>query len=600
MKYRIFFILLYAFAAWMALKLAFMLRFYFDPLPFRYDEMLLQTLPLVMICKALAADVFGLTRSMWRYASFRDLKAVTLAALTGSLLFLPLVWWAQGAGYPNGPLLLDLMLCFGFFTVIRFSGRFWDEGLRLFRGKDHQNPLRVLVLGADLRGQMALRFLQEGSPTPVRVLGFLDDDPVNIGRRLLGVPILGSLADLPGILDKHLIQELVISDAKAGPEKIREVFEMASPRGCRVSLLPEFTGTGPHANPIRELKMSDFLGRQAVALDPAPLHAALGGMTVLVTGAGGSIGSELCRQIAALPVARLLLLDFSETALFEISEEIGGQNAPVEVLLCDIRFPEDLQAVFDRFRPDVVYHAAACKHVPMMESHPLDAARTNVLGTRNVVACAKAAGVKRLLHVSTDKVVEAEGIMGASKAYGEAVVRSAGYSCVRFGNVLGSSGSVIPLFEKQWTRDGVLQVTHPEATRYFMTIEEAVQLILHAEALQGTAEVYILDMGEPVKILDLARQMISMKRGQKSEVGGQGEEGISIVGLRAGERVHERLHTEREALEGTPVPKVNKLSGVFSDAGLAEALQALESAVAKRDEAEIRSRLLGARLPVGP
>ncbi|MGA0369388.1 MAG: polysaccharide biosynthesis protein, partial [Kiritimatiellia bacterium] len=266
-----------------------------------------------------------------------------------------------------------------------------------------------------------------------------------------------------------------------------------------------------------------------------------------------------------------------------------------KILLCDIRFPEDLQAVFEKVRPDVVFHAAAYKHVPMMELHPMEAARTNILGTRNVVECAKKSGVKRLLHVSTDKAVEAEGVMGASKAWGERIVRAAGYSCVRFGNVLGSSGSVIPLFEKQWTRQGVLQVTHPEATRYFMTIEEAVQLMLHAEALQGSGNVYILDMGEPVKIMDLAKQMVELRTRNAIDCSPENDPATSpirIVGLRPGERIHERLHTPEEQLEPTSVPKVNRLSGRVDLSGFAERLDALEQAVAHRDPEKIRDQLL--------
>lgn len=591
MKFRLLFIALYGAAAWGALFLAFALRFYFDPLPFRYDEMLIQTLPLAVLCKVLAADGFGLTRSLWRFASFRDLKAVGLGTISGSLLFLFTVRVTQGAAFPNGVLLLDLMLSFGGFTLIRFSGRFWVEARRYLRGTEAPNPLRVLILGANSRGGMALRFLQEGSVTPVKVLGFVDDLPENRGRRLLGVPVLGGRDALPRLLDQYRIDELVIAGDKTAPEQMRALFDLASSRGCRISLLPEFSGLGPHANPIRELKMSDFLGREAVDLDPAPLEQALRGMTVLVTGAAGSIGSELCRQLAELPLARLLLLDMAETGLFDISEELKARpvHPPMEVLLCDIRFPADLQALFARYRPQVVYHAAACKHVPMMETHPLEAARTNVLGTRQVVEAARAAGVRRLLHVSTDKAVEAEGIMGASKAWGEALVRAAGYNCVRFGNVLGSSGSVIPLFEKQWTRDGVLQVTHPDATRYFMTIEEAVQLILHAEALQGSGEVYILDMGEPVKILDLAKQMLAI---QRPGTAAEADSAIRIVGLRPGERVHERLHSRTESLEPTPVPKLNKLSGRFDAGDLNDRFAALEQAVSARDETAVRTLLL--------
>lgn len=633
MKFRLLFLLVHMLATWASLNLAFMLRFYFDPLPFRYDAMLLQTLPVAMIVKAWAADKLGLTRRIWRYASFRDVTPVLLAATLGSFLFVPLALWMVGSRYPNGPLLLDFLFTLALFTAIRFSGRFWMEVRRLFQGSKGKISSRVLILGAGDRGETALRFLQSGN----QVIGFLDDQDSIQGRLLLGLPVLGKFEDLLSVLKKQRIDEVVIALEQPGPERIRTIFELGSSTGCRVSLMPELSpASQAHNNPIRELKMSDFLGRESVQLDSAPLVKSLGGLCILVTGAGGSIGSELCRQIAVLPISKLLLLDYSENALFEISEELKGgreqvAESVIEVLLCDIRFKKDLQAVFETYKPDVVYHAAACKHVPMMEMHPLDAARTNVLGTRNVVELAKANGVKRLLHVSTDKAVEAEGIMGASKAWGEKIVRAEGYSCVRFGNVLGSSGSVIPLFEKQWDRNGQLQVTHLEATRYFMTIEEAVLLILHAEVLEGQGEVYILDMGEPVRILDLAKQMLSMRSMQKLEDGGseaagdgsseaaedgrsevedesavgsstpnsqlqapapKGHPSIRIVGLRPGERLHERLHTREEQLETTPVPKVNKLSGTSAVIGLEDKLAELNEAVETRDIEKIRALLM--------
>lgn len=585
MKYRLFFLLLHAVAAWLSLRLAFVFRFYFDPLPFVYDEMLLRTLPLAMVVKVVSADLFGLTRQVWRYASIRDVRPVVLAAFSGSLVFVPLILWVEGGRYPNGPLLLDFLLTLGLFTVIRFSGRFWMEAGRLLRGTTETLGMRVLILGAGDRGEMALRFLSARN----RVVGFLDDRPALQKRLMMGVPVLGTMAQLSGVLKKHRVDEVVIALEEPGPERIREIFIMGSAAGCQVSLMPELSSAAPaHGNPIRELKMSDFLGREPVKLDPAPLEAALSGATVLVTGAGGSIGSELCRQIARLPVKQLCLLDCSETALFSILEELKGQESSTHLkpLLCDIRDRDHLREVFLRETPDVVYHAAAFKHVPMMEAHPLEAARTNVVGTCNVVEAAGEAGVKRFLHVSTDKAVQPESVMGASKAWGEWIVRSAGYSCVRFGNVLGSSGSVIPLFEKQWDLVGELRVTHGEATRYFMTVEEAVLLMLHAEILRGKGDVYILDMGEPVRILDLARQVLVLKG-----KGTLAEEKIRIVGLRPGERLHEQLYHPGETLEPTSVTKVRKVSGSpvpqFED-GLNELNRLLHS----RDEEGVRNLLL--------
>ncbi|MDA3874150.1 MAG: nucleoside-diphosphate sugar epimerase/dehydratase, partial [Kiritimatiellae bacterium] len=564
-----------------------------DPPAIGYQRMMLESLPGAMLLKGLASDVSGLSRSIWRFASFRDLQSVFYGSALGSALLVPVIFMTQGTSFPNGPLLLDFLLTVALFTAIRFSGRFWSEARRQLSGVGKAERLRVLIVGAGDRGEMALRFLQQADVTGVNVVGFLDEDVNCQGRNIHGYPVLGYPDRLVEHLDKHHIAEVVIALSHPGPERIGRIFETGSAFGCNVSILPELSSVPERSlrfNPIRELKMSDFLGRQPVELDPAPLLTALGGRRVLVTGAGGSIGSELCRQIAALPVEKLLLLDFSETALFEISEQLKQLNPPpaMECLLCDIRYERDLRSVFEQWAPQVVYHAAACKHVPMMEAHPLEAARTNVIGTRNVVQLAREFGVKRLLHVSTDKVVGAVGIMGASKAWGEWIVRSAGYSCVRFGNVLGSSGSVIPLFEKQWQQQGVLRVTHEDATRYFMTIEEAVLLILHAEALAGQGEVYILDMGEPLKILNLARQILRLKNGGRDA----DDSRIQIVGLRPGERIHERLHTEQETLEETPVPKVNKLKSSRPLSDPAEKLELLDAHIQNRNVDAIRGMLL--------
>lgn len=634
MKYRLLFLILYALVGGLALTGAFVFRFYFDTLPFVYGEMMGQLLPVALGLKLISADVFGLTRAIWKYASFRDLKSVSFAAAAGSGLFIPVAWWMTQGRVPNGVLLLDGLLTFGGFTALRFSGRFWVEARAALAGWRETGSVKVLVLGGGNRAELALRVLQKGE---VRVVGLLDVDPENHGRCLYGVPVLGSPDDLGRALMGREIDEVVLALPADDPAEVRRVFSLASAAGARVSILPEVSPLeqGSTLNPIREVQMSDFLGRAPVQLDPEPLRQALTGQRVLVTGAGGSIGSELCRQISRFPLAELVLLDFSETALFEVSEEVRSQKSevrgegrgqrvevrgpeeekgsarasstfsPTEIrncenvnmhgltpfafVLCDIRDRQELEAVFAEHRPQVVIHAAACKHVPLMEAHPLEAARTNVLGTRNVVEVARGAGVMRLMHVSTDKAVNPEGVMGASKAWSERIVRDAGYSCVRFGNVLGSSGSVIPLFEKQWSRSGTLQVTHKDATRYFMTIEEAVQLILHAEALQNGGELYVLDMGEPVSILALANQLIALKRGKA--------ESIEITGLRPGERLHERLHTEEEELKPTTVSKLRRVApaadGIPLDhAALQQALTELEELLAVRDVAGVREWLM--------
>ncbi len=608
MKHRLFFLGLHMIAGWLSLRLAFAVRFYLGPPPSTYEGMMYMALPMSILAKALAADLAGLTRSMWRYAAFPDIRRVFAASAGGSLaLIAGILLWIPHR-FPIGPLLLDFLFTFGFFSLIRFSGRALFESQKGFRDFRSRKRLPVLIVGAGDEGELAMRYLWHATARPVRVVGFVDDDPGKQGRSLHGIPILGKRADLPELIGKHQVREVIIALPKAEPPELRRLFITAVEAGCRVGILPELHPTDSpslHQNPIREVRLTDFLGREPVKLDPAPVRESLTGLRVLVTGAGGSIGSELCRQIARFPVAELLMLDMAENALFEINEEITAlPNAPAaKPLLCDIRFPGNVERLFLETKPDVIFHAAACKHVSMMELHPLDAARTNVLGTRNVIEAARRAGVKRLLHVSTDKAVTAEGnaqgIMGASKALSERVVREAAntggqaYGCVRFGNVLGSNGSVIPLFEKQLKRGGPLKVTHRDATRYFMTIEEAVTLMLHAETLQGSGEVYILDMGEPVSIMRLAEQMLQLSGKSKP-----GNENIEIIGLRPGERLHEHLVSDGQTLESTPVPKVNRLVDTpepISREELTRLLRALEEAVEEMDEKRIRALLKNSR-----
>ena len=601
MRHRLISLVFHMLAGWVSLWMAFYVRFYLGSPPPNYESMMAASLPWAMLLKGAVAEALGLTRGLWRYASFQDLRRVFAATLLGSVLLVLAVYTFVAPNFPKGPLLLDCLITFGAFAGLRFSGRALREGLRGFQGLRGSRRLPVLILGAGDEGDLALRFLWQSTARPAKVVGFLDDDPAKQGLSLHGVKVLGPVGSLGKILASHKVEEVIIALPRPEPQHLRQLFTEAVEAGCRVGILPELTSTDEpmlHRNPIREVRLTDFLGREPVALDPTPVREALSGKTVLVTGAGGSIGSELCRQIAGFPVKALVLLDMAENALFEIAEEIGETHPDLTIhtVLCDIRMREDLRRVLGGQSPDVIFHAAACKHVSMMELHPVDAARTNVIGTQNVVGLALEAGVPRLLHVSTDKAVDAEGVMGASKALSERVVRQVAhtsgraYSCVRFGNVLGSNGSVIPLFEKQLKRGGPLKVTHEDATRYFMTIEEAVTLMLQAEALRGVGEIFILDMGEPVRIMRLAEQMLQLSGRKPGEASG-----IRIVGLRPGERLHERLYSRDQALAPTRVPKVNRLEDLPEAGGLEQHLETLAQAVTELDGEKVRHLLVGGR-----
>jgi FlaA1/EpsC-like NDP-sugar epimerase len=557
-------LILHALLAGVALVLAFVLRFDFHPIPEQYLNMLLQTLPIAMAVKVLATEFFGLNNGLWRYASLGDLFRIVQTAVVSTLVFIPIVLLLIGHGYPRGVLALDLILTVALFATPRLLGRQWvrEKPLEFFKPS---SGIPTLILGAGDAGELALRQLQQQKGKSHRVLGFLDDDLAKKGLSIHGVPILGSSHDAETVISKWNIEILVIAIRDPGKDLLERISQLCAESGVEVRILPTLQDllTGEiQVKAVRALQLEDLLGREPVKLDPAPVLSALKGKRILVTGAGGSIGSELCRQIARMEPATLCLLDYAENALFNIEQELCETRPSLSLVssLCDIREANAVQTLFRQFEPDVVFHAAACKHVPMMETHPAEAVRTNVFGTLNVLNAAETQDVTRFLLVSTDKAASPANIMGATKWLAEQLVRDAGvrtgkqFSCVRFGNVLGSQGSVVPLFERQIAQGGPVRVTHEEATRYFMTIPEAVQLILQADALAESGDVFILDMGEPVRIVSLAENLIKLsgfKPNQNME--------IRIVGLRPGEKLHEQLTSPREKVIPTAIPKLNRL-----------------------------------------
>lgn len=593
------YLLLHLLLGGLSLYLAFFLRFDLGRIPPVYTRQFLYSLPLAMVLKAAAAELFGINRGLWRYASMRDFIRILQACLAAQLVFIPLVLLTIGHGYPRGIYLLDLVLSTGLLTGVRLAGRHWIRGeVRPFL-KDKLSGEAVLILGAGDAGELVLRQFNQPNTPHAHVVGFLDDDPGKQGMSIHGVPILGPLSELADWLADRQITTVVIGIRNPPPDLLRTITEVTARQGVRVHILPTLRDlmTGQvEVKPLRELRLEDLLGREPVKLDPTPVKAALQGKRVLLTGAGGSIGTELARQIATFDPACLILLDFSENALFEIERELA-ETCPALSLahcLCDVRDIEDLDRVFVTHTPNVVFHAAACKHVPMMESHPRNAFRTNVQGTAHVVQTARKHSVERLLLVSTDKAAAPASVMGASKWLCEQIVRDTAlredrsFSCVRFGNVIGSSGSVVPIFEKQIARGGPVRVTHPDATRYFMTIPEAVSLILQADALSRPGDVFILDMGEPVRILDLARNLIRLS-GHQPDV----DMPIEITGLRPGDKIHETLAAPHEQLSKTDIHKLNRLAPSpprLTGTALQETLQQLTACVG--DEPQLKQALL--------
>ncbi len=547
-------------AAW---RLAFFLRF--DRIRGNYIELLSwRVFALVVAIKLAVFVVSGFYTRWWRYVSTRDmwgaLRGVTIAcALTDLVLyaFPP----EHTSRLPRGIAGIDFLLLLAFVAGTRLLARSLIERPRaglVARGKE------VLIVGAGDAGQLLIREMQRNRQLHYTPIGLIDDDPRKRGTRIHGVRVLGTTDDLRHLLRDNKPDELLIAIPSAPGEVRQKVVETARAEGVPVKTLPGLheliAGDLNLAGQIRPVQVEDVLGREQVEVDLRAVAAYVEHKTVLVTGAGGSIGSELCRQLARIGAGTLVLVDKSESALFEIERELVDERefTPAIAVLADCGDRSKMRQVFERYRPHVVFHAGGYKHVGMLEANPLQAVANNVLATRAFAEVAVEGGVERFVLVSTDKAANAKNIMGQSKAVCEWIVESFAlredvetrFVAVRFGNVLASAGSVIPIFRKQIERGGPVTVTHPDMTRFFMTIAEAASLVVQAGSMGGRGQVYVLDMGKPVKILDLAKQMIHLSGKTETEVP------IEFVGARAGEKLHEVLWNEGETVGPTSHPKI--------------------------------------------
>ena len=584
----------------LAWYLAFWLRF--DPhWPRYYDTLFRRTILIVVAIQLVVFVLSGFYDRWWRYVSIRDMwaaaRGVTVAALLSSLtvyFFSPV---AQ-VRLPRSVAVIDWVILLGLVAGSRLLARTVIErpgtGI-VARGKE------VLVVGAGDAGQLVIRELQRNRPLGYTPIGLIDDDKRKKNLRVHGVRVLGTTDELTHILRDNRPDEVLIAIPSASGEVRQRIVTITREENVPVKTLPGLyeliSGESDLATQIRPVQVEDVLGREPVEVDLKASAAYLRDETVLVTGAGGSIGSELCRQIARLGPQRLILVDQGETALFDIERELVDERgfAPSVPVLADCGSRTKMRQVVERYRPGVVFHAAAYKHVPLMEANPLESVRNNALATQVVAETAVDLGVRRFVLVSTDKAVNPKTVMGQSKALCEWIVEAYGaredvstrFVAVRFGNVLGSSGSVIPIFRRQIAKGGPVTVTHPEMTRYFMTIPEAASLVLQAGAIGGRGDVFVLDMGEPVQILELARQMIRLS-GKDPER----DIGIEIVGARPGEKLHEELWGEGETAVPTSHPKIMRVSGLVVDAAwLEEELAELERLVAEGETLEAVSRL---------
>ena len=600
-------------AAVLAWALAYWLRFNFD-VPSQFVQSIGHNLVWVVGAQSIIFLAFGLYRGIWRFASIPDLRRIGLAVATSALAVPALLFMLDRMQYvPRSVLALDPMLLFLIMGGSRFLYRAWKDGHLLSLKQLGASP--VIVIGAGAAAAMLLRDLANDSRW--RVVGLVDDNPAKKGLRLHGVTVLGTVGDLAAHAQRLGIQHAIVAMPGANAMQRRRATELAVAAGLEVLTVPSLADVlsgKVSVSQVRRVELEDLLGRDAVELNSAGLHGLLADKVVLVTGAGGSIGAELCRQIAVFTPARLVFFELSELALFTIEQEFAQRypQLPISAIVGDVKDRALLDQTFAALRPQVVFHAAAYKHVPLMENENAWAAlRNNVAGTACVARAALAHGVDEFVLISTDKAVNPTNVMGASKRLAERVCQglqnhplspgpspakgegstnenaltTTRFVAVRFGNVLGSSGSVIPHFREQIERGGPVTVTHPDIVRYFMLVPEATQLVLQAALMGKGGEIFVLDMGEPVKIIDLARDMIRLSGFSEDDIR------IEISGLRPGEKLFEELLADSETTLPTPHAKlrISRANGAPDEAWLA----ALDVWLAEpfRQSAEVKQSL---------
>lgn len=569
---------------------------------------------LVPLVKLPAYYGFRLYYRLWRYASMKELTMIALASAVSSVLVYAinfLILPALGILHMrSGSIwLIESVLSFLFLGGSRFFLRLLQEryqASQLLRSRAFiPHPNRVLIAGAGDSGAIMLREMLSNSGLGYKVVGLVDDDPAKRHYSLYGVPVLGSRHDIPAIVEKHSVDQVIIAMPTASGKDIREIVRICEEAGVHPQTIPgiyELLDGTFSLNQVRNVDIEDLLRREPVVTDIKAVREQLRGKRVLVTGGGGSIGSELCRQIIRSDPAELILLGHGENSIFEISEELKRElrrpertKAPtLRTVIADVRFPERMLRLFRELQPEIVFHAAAHKHVPLMEENPAEAITNNVLGTRNLLNAAIATNIERFVMISSDKAVNPTSVMGASKRAAELLVHEAAkrsrkpYVAVRFGNVLGSRGSVVLTFKKQIAAGGPITVTDPEMQRFFMTIPEAVQLVLQSSVLGQGGEVFLLDMGEPVRIVDLARDLIRLSGLQEGR-----DIDIEFTGLRPGEKLFEELFVAGEDYKRTKHEKIFIAANAssFVPTNLDAAIVALEQAAQDNDREAILRNL---------
>jgi FlaA1/EpsC-like NDP-sugar epimerase len=572
---------------------AFLLRWEFA-IPDRYFPQLWSWLAVLVGLRVSTGFVFGIFHGMWRYTGANDLVGLFKATSLSTLAFAAFVLGVRYEGFPRSVFIIDWLASMMLVGGLRFGIRKLREvggEIRAARGKRS----RILILGAGDAGESLVREIQRNAKSKYIPVGFLDDDPRKRGMEIHGLKVLGPIADVAEATAHHEVDEIIVAIPTASGAEMRAILERTKPLHAHVRTIPgvdQLLDGRVTVNQIREVAIEDLLGRDPIDLEEGTIAHAVKGSVVMVSGAGGSIGSELCRQVCRFLPKKLVLVERTENNLFLIHRELRQTHPEVDLVpcVCDVSDEDRVDSVFDRHRPSVVFHAAAHKHVPMMEWNPGEAIKNNVRGTRVFAEASDRHGVRRFVMVSTDKAVNPTSVMGVSKRAAEIFVQNLGrrsktrFVTVRFGNVLGSAGSVIPIFKQQIADGGPVTVTHPEMTRYFMTIPEASQLVLQAGAMGEGSEIFILDMGEPVKIVDLANDLISLSGLTPGE-----DIEIQFTGMRPGEKLFEELSVKEEAAHSTRHPKIfiGKVRE-YEDAAVREGLKQLEARADTGDARELK------------
>ena len=596
LRYRLILVIfLHLLFAFLSFLLSFLLRFDMNLPPAEWDRFL-KTVPLLLAVRMGAFYSYGLYRGMWRYVGVRDMLDILKAVSLSSALFAFGMLLFFGHGFPRSVLLIDWMICISLVGGARLAIRVFRESSRGYQGPDGK---RTIIVGAGNAGEMLVREIGKSLTLNYEILGFVDDDPAKRKGRIHKIEVLGKIDDLPEICRAKQPDEIIIAIPSATGKQMRRIVELCKKAGVTFRTVPslgDLLSGKADISQIRGVRLEDLLGREPVQLDVEGIRREIFGKRIIVTGAGGSIGSELARQIANFDPELLILFERSETSLYAIDLELRGTHPDKQIVavMGDILHPKRVEEVIERYSPDIVYHAAAYKHVPLVETNPLEAVENNIFGTEALALAAIKGGVKKFVFVSTDKAVKPVSVMGMTKKVAENLLLSLQgdstmFVSVRFGNVIGSSGSVVPLFTKQIAMGGPVTVTDPEASRYFMLTPEAAQLIIQAGAMGRNGQVFFLDMGEPLNILDLAENMIKLSGLEPGR-----DIDIAFIGLRPGEKLREEILTEAEDQLPTGYEKIIQARNTnFSMEAFKKDLEELRLLTLSRDVERVIEKLRG-------